>query len=134
MKSLRWSIRFAFTFAFLLISCFAAQAQNRVFVSGLGNDANACTRTSPCRNFQRGQDVVASGGEVVALDSASYGQLSIAKSVTITGEGVYAGITASSGNGVNIAAGGITVILRSLTLEGLGTGGIGINATNFSVL
>src|SRR5437870_843073 len=125
MKSLRWSIRFAFTFTFLLISCFATQAQNRVFVSGLGDDLNPCTRTSPCRNFQRAHDAVVSGGEVVALDSAGYGPLIITKSVTITGEGVMAGITAASGNGITIATAGITVNLSSLSIQGIGSGIIG---------
>src|SRR5437879_3814434 len=128
MKSLRWSIRFAFTFTFLLISCFAAQAESRVFVSGLGNDANACTRTAPCRNFQRGHDAVAFGGEVVALDSAGYGPVTITKSVTITGEGVMAGITAASGSGINIATAGINVNLRSLSIQGNGSGTSGIYA------
>ena len=122
MKTLPLSIRFAFTFAFLLICCFAAQAQNRVFVSGVGDDLNPCTRTSPCRNFQRGHDAVVAGGEVVALDSAGYGQVTITKSVTITGEGVFAGITAGSGNGITINTAGITVNLRLLRIEGLGSG------------
>jgi hypothetical protein len=134
MKSLRWSIRFAFTFTFLLISCFAALAESRVFVSGLGDDLNPCTRPSPCRNFQRGHNVVAAGGEVVALDSAGYGAVTITKSVTITGEGVMAGITAASGNGITIATAGITVNLRSLSIQGIGSGSSGIYATDFTVL
>ena len=80
---------------FVLSLCGLAQAQLRVFVSGVGSDANPCTRTAPCRNFQRGHDVVTSDGEVVALDSAGYGPVSITKSVTLTGDGVYAGITAT---------------------------------------
>ena len=134
MNKLRLSLLIG---AVLLVSvalCSTAQAQQRVFVSGTGDDLNPCTRTLPCRNFQRGHDAVLAGGEVVALDSAGYGQLTVTKSVTITGEGVYAGITASSGNGVTIATTGITVILRSLIIQGLGTGGRGIDATDFTVL
>ena len=135
MKNLHLPIRFACSFAFLLICAFATQAQQRVFVSGTGDDSNPCTRTSPCRNFQRGHDAVAPGGEVVALDSAGYGQVTITKSVTITGEGVMAGITAASGtNGISIATAGITVNLRSLSIQGNGTGDHGINATDFTVL
>src|SRR6266568_9607644 len=80
----------------------AAQAQARVFVSGLGSDGNPCSRTSPCRTFQHGHDVVAAGGEVIALDSAGYGGVSITKSVTINGEGVHAAITAISSDGIAI--------------------------------
>jgi hypothetical protein len=114
---------------FALSLCSTAQAQNRVFVSGAGDDLNPCTRAAPCRNFQRGHDAVASGGEVVALDSAGYGAVTINKSVSITGEGVYAGITAASGNGITIATAGITVNLRSLTIQGNGSGTHGVNVT-----
>jgi hypothetical protein len=134
MTAIRFTINTLITTAFVFTLAVTAQAQSRVFVSGLGDDLSPCSRTSPCRNFQRGHDAVAPGGEVVALDSAGYGPVTITKSVTITGEGVYAGITASSGNGVTIATAGITVILRSLTIEGLGTGDKGINATDFTVL
>ena len=134
MKAIHFYINTLTTTIFIFTLAVAAQAQNRVFVSGVGDDLNPCTRTLPCRNFQRGHDAVLAGGEVVALDSAGYGQLTITKSVTITGESVYAGISASSGNGITIATAGITVILRSLTLEGLGSGTNGINVTNFSVL
>jgi len=92
MKNLHLSIRFAFTFAFLLICCFTAQAQSRVFVSGVGSDANPCSRTAPCRTFQQAHNVVSAGGEVVVLDPAGYGQVTITKSVNIIGDGVYAGV------------------------------------------
>src|SRR6266567_614359 len=115
---------------FVLSLCGLAQAQLRVFVSGTGSDANPCTRMAPCRNFQRGHDVVTAGGEVVALDSAGYGTVSITKSVTLTGDGVYAGITVTSGDGVYISVGSSdTVVLRGLTLNGVGgTDGISFHA------
>lgn len=134
MRAIRFTSNFLTTTIFVFTLAVAVQAQQRVFVSGLGDDSNPCTRTSPCRNFQRGHDVVASGGEVVALDSAGYGQLTITKSVSITGDGVHAGITATSGNGVTIATAGVTVNLRSLTIDGLGSGDSGIYATNFTGL
>ncbi|HYR75263.1 MAG TPA: right-handed parallel beta-helix repeat-containing protein [Pyrinomonadaceae bacterium] len=119
---------------FALALCVTAQAQTRVFVSGVGSDVNPCSRTAPCRTFQQAHNVVSAGGEVVTLDSAGYGPLTITKSVSIIGDGVYAGISTSSGNGINIATAGITVILRSLTIEGLGSGTYGINASDFTVL
>jgi hypothetical protein len=115
-------------FAFAL--CSAAQAQTRTFVSGTGSDANPCTRVSPCRSFQRAHDVVVAGGEVIAVDSAGYGPVTITKSVSIIGDGGYAGINTSSGDGVTIATAGITVNLRSLTIAGLGSGANGINVTS----
>ena len=134
MKNLLSSIRFVFTFGFLLICGFAAQAQTRTFVSGLGSDANLCTRSAPCRSFQRAHDLVDSGGEVIAIDSAGYGPVAITKSVTIIGDGVYAGINTNALNAILIATPGITVNLRSLIIAGLGTADRGIYATDFTVL
>jgi hypothetical protein len=134
MKHLNSPVRFACTLAFLPICCFAAQAQTRTFVSGLGSDTNPCTRISPCRSFQRAHDVVVAGGEVIAIDSAGYGPITITKSVSIIGDGVYAGINTSSGNGVTIATAGITVNLRSLLIAGLGTATNGISVTSVGKL
>ena len=134
MKNLRLLIRFACLFALLVIGCFATQAQTRTFVSGLGSDANPCTRISPCRNFQRAHDVVNFGGEVIAVDAADYGPLIITKSVTILGDGVYAGVSTTSGSGVTIATAGVTVNLRWLIIEGLGSADFGIFATDFAAL
>src|SRR5437762_3017885 len=46
-----------------------AGALEHTFVSGLGNDANPCSRTSPCRNFKRAFAQTATGGEITPLDS-----------------------------------------------------------------
>ena len=127
-------IRFAFALTFLLICCFAAQAQTAAVVSGLGSDANPCTRISPCRSFQRAHDVVNAGGEVIAMDSAGYGPVTITKSVSIIGDGVYAGINTNSGHGITIATAGATVNLRSLIIEGLNSATDGIHATDFTAL
>src|SRR6516162_10067472 len=76
-----------------------AQARARVFVASYGNDANPCTFGSPCKTFQHAVDVVDDGGEVTAIDSAGFGPINIAKSVTITSpDGVEAGIVASPGS------------------------------------
>jgi hypothetical protein len=107
----------------------ASGTNQRTFVSAAsGNDANPCTRTAPCRNFAAAIAQTASGGEVIALDSGGYGPVTINQSVSlIAPQGVYAGITAFSGNAIEVNAGtGDTVMLRGLTLNGLG-GGIGVN-------
>jgi hypothetical protein len=114
-----------------LALCSIAQAQSRVFVSGVGDDLNPCTRTAPCRTFQHGHDVVAAGGEVVALDPGGFGTLTITKSVTITGEGVYAGITLSSaGTSISINSATAVVVLRNLSINGLGIGQLGIRVVD----
>ena len=68
------------------------------------------------------------GGEVVVLDSAGYGAFVISQPVSITAPpGVYAGITAFSGNGIEIDAGASdTVVLRGLTVNNQGSSGSGI--------
>ena len=128
---------FAFALLFLLPAV-VAQGQVRTFVSSAGSDANDCSRPSPCRNFQRAHDVVAAGGEVVALDSAGYGAVNITKSVTITGEGVYAAATSPSGGGnvVTVNGAGITVVLRNIHVQShpASVSGSGIFARNFAVL
>jgi hypothetical protein len=124
------SIRFALL-PFLLLTFFvsASEAQQRTFVSGLGNDANPCTRTAPCRTFGQAISQTNPGGEVIVLDSAGYGACAITKAVTVQApSGVYAGISVFSGDGIDIDAGGSdTVILRGLTVNNQGSTGTGID-------
>ena len=115
----------------------AAQAQLRVFVSAAaGNDVNPCSRTAPCRNFQRAHDVAFANGEIIVLDSGGYGTVSITKSITISGEGTTAAITVAAGaTGVNVAVAGGTVSLRNLYINGNGSGtNTGINVTAGKVI
>ncbi len=122
-----------------------AQGPQRTFVSAQnGNDANTvsnCSVTQPCRSFNAAIGVVRAGGEVVALDSGGYGQVTINKSVTLTAPtGVYVAVTAQAAgsNAIEVNAaggfqGGDTVVLRGLTLTGLG-GSNGILVTSVGTL
>jgi hypothetical protein len=121
------------------LSLFAAFAANpvhavqRVFVASFGNDANTatnCTFANPCRGFTAAMTVVDPGGEVVALDAAGYGAVTITKSVTLTANpGFYAGISASTGNAVTIATAGVEVVLRGLNINGVGaTNGVSMTS------
>ena len=109
----------------------AAAQLNRTAVSVLGNDANNCAVVTPCRSFGRAITQTNPGGEVVALDSAGYGPFTVDRAITIqAAPGVYAGITASTGNAVQITAGASDlVVLRGLTINGLGTAAAGIAFT-----
>jgi hypothetical protein len=115
--------------AAMLIASDPARAvlPQRTFVSGTGNDANPCSLVLPCRSFGAAIAAVASGGEVIALDSAGYGVMTITKSVSvIVPPGVHAAISVlSGGNGVTVNAAGMTVALRGLYVSGSG-GGAGI--------
>lgn len=102
----------------------------RTFVSGLGTDSGTCGRTAPCRSFAYAISQTASAGEIVVLDSAGYGSVTIGQSLTITNPGgVEAGISATSGaTAVTInAMTPSNVTLRGLTLEGGGVGATGID-------
>ena len=106
-----------------------AHAAQRAYVASTGNDANTatgCTLAAPCRGFTAAHSVVDPNGEIVALDAAGYGAVTITKSVTITTNGgFFAGIAASSGSGVTIATAGVNVTLRGLNINGIG-GSVGV--------
>ena len=118
-------------------ACLPAVAVQRVFVASYGSDANTATNCSfanPCRGFTAAMSVVDPGGEVVALDAAGYGAVTITKSVTITANpGFYAGISASTGNAVTIGTAGVKVTLRGLNINGVGAAN-GVLMTNGSGL
>jgi hypothetical protein len=98
----------------------------RTWVSGVGDDANPCSRTAPCKTFAGAISKTAIGGEIDALDPGGFGAVTITKSISIVAVGVVAGVLVSSGNGITVNAPGAVVVLRGLTIEGLGTGVNGI--------
>jgi hypothetical protein len=104
----------------------AAQA-TRTYVSGVGDDANPCSRTAPCKTFAGAISKTAAGGEINALDPGGFGAVTITKSITIDGGPGIAGVLVSGTNGITISAGsGDAVILRNLDIDGIGTGIKGI--------
>ena len=106
--------------------------QQRSFVASNGVDSNPCTITAPCRSFAAAIAKTSPNGEVIVLDSAGYGPVTINKSVSIIApQGVYAGVTVASGDGVTVDSPGAIVALRGLSINGQG-GNIGINVKNAS--
>ena len=95
----------------------AAQA-TRTFVSGVGNDADPCSRTAPCKTFSGALGKTAAGGEINCLDPGGYGALTITKSITIDCTGTYGSALSSSVTGFTINAAGISVILRGISING----------------
>ncbi|HLM01991.1 MAG TPA: hypothetical protein VK400_13125, partial [Pyrinomonadaceae bacterium] len=84
---------FVFTLSLTVIA--GAQA-TRTWVSGVGDDANPCSRTAPCRTFAGAISKTAGGGEMNALDPGGFGAVLITKSMTIDGTNVgHASILAS---------------------------------------
>lgn len=109
--------------AVLLLSG-GAHAAQRTFVSTAGSDANTalnCSTTAPCRGFAAALTVTDAGGEIIVLGSGGYGPVAIDKSVSVIAPpGVYAGISFFSGYGVQISTAGVEVVLRGLTINGMG--------------
>jgi len=110
------------------IFCPAAQAQaTRTWVSGVGDDANPCSRTAPCKTFAGAISKTAAGGEISVLDPGGFGAVTITKAITINGDGTLSSILAAGTNGVIVNAGvNDKVILRNLSINGAGTGINGI--------
>jgi hypothetical protein len=108
----------------LVVSVGSAHAQaTRTWVSGVGDDANPCSRTATCKTFAGAISKTAPAGEINVLDPGGFGAVTITKSITIRCDHVDAGVLVSGTNGivVNVGANDV-VVLDGLELEGLGTG------------
>jgi hypothetical protein len=108
-----------------------AQAQ-RTWVSGVGDDVNPCSRTAPCKTFAGALSKTGTGSEISVLDPGGFGTVNITKSITINGThgSGYGSILAAGATGVIINSATAIVRLKSLDINGVGTGvdGVRINA------
>ena len=103
-----------------------AQA-TRTWVSGVGDDANPCSRTAPCKTFAGAISKTATGGEINVLDPGGFGAVTITKAITISGGGELASVLVSGTNGIVVSAGPADmVIFRNIEINGIGTGINGI--------
>jgi hypothetical protein len=117
------------TGALLLAGLVQANAQaSRTWVSGVGDDANPCSRTAPCKTFPGAISKTAAGGDINVLDPGGFGAVTITKSISITDNGTgMGGILASLVNGIIVNAGvNDVVVLRGLIIDGFGNGLNGI--------
>ena len=97
-----------------------AQATH-TYVSGVGDDANPCSRTAPCKTFAGAISKTPPGGEIDALDPGGFGALTITKSIVLDGGGgqVASALVAGT-NGIVVApASNDVVIIHNLRLDGL---------------
>ena len=104
-----------------------AQA-SRTWVSGVGDDANPCSRTAPCKTFAGAISKTAGGGEIDALDPGGFGAVTITKAITLDGGGgQVASILVSGTNGIVVQAGVSDVVtIRNIEINGIGAGLSGI--------
>jgi hypothetical protein len=126
--------------ALFAISAPAHAQATRTWVSGVGNDADPCSRTAPCKTFAGAISKTTTNGIINCIDSGAYGALTIAKSITIDCHDVFASILNASPpdqpgtvTGVIINVGVDpkdplrTVRLRNIDISGSGSGLVGIS-------
>jgi hypothetical protein len=104
-----------------------AAAVQRTFVASFGDDANPCTLAAPCRGLGKAHAVTDAFGEIIILDSAGYGGVTIARSVSIIAPaGVYGGVSVFAVfDSIVVNGAGAEVRLRGLASNGQG-GNVGI--------
>ena len=98
-----------------------ARAQNlHSWVASNGNNANDCSRASPCASFQGAYSKTNAGGEITCVDSGDFGG-------SITGAGTLNKFTTGKLvlSGVNSHAGGTLISGGELRVDGsLGSGAV----------
>jgi hypothetical protein len=116
---------------FALMANPAMAQATRTWVSGVGDDANPCSRTAPCKTFAGAISKTAASGEINVLDPGGFGGVTITKSITIRSDGALAGMLVAGTSGIIInAAATDRVVLDGLDIEGLGTTGNSTNGIN----
>ena len=141
---------FAKTFAsiaFIVGLTITTPAQsNRTWVASNGNDANSCSRMSPCKTFAGAISRTNVNGEINCVNPDGYGAVTITKSVTIDCEDTQGATLASFVSGIVVNLGAMNggdpqrmVRLRGITINGtggnpgepgLGIRGIDVNSAN----
>jgi hypothetical protein len=133
----RHGLILAFMAAAIVPALYAAPAQaqaTRTWVSGVGDDANPCSRTAPCKTFAGAISKTATGGEINCLDPGGFGGVTIIKSISIICEHTVGGVL-SAGAGVNgivinLPAATDRVFLRGLDLNGAGNAQNGLRVVS----
>ena len=119
----------------LLASAPAHAQATRTWVSGVGDDANPCSRTAPCKTFAGAISKTAAGGEINCLDPGGFGAVTITKAISISCEAGTAGVLVSGTNAIVISAAATDeIFLKGLDIEGLGTGLNGIKVLSAGLL
>src|SRR6266849_9049249 len=110
-------------FAFCVFTPFAHAQATRTWVSGVGDDANPCSRTAPCKTFAGAISKTAAAGEIDCLDPGGFGALTITKSITLNCSATLGSVLVSGTNGIVITAATTdNVVLRNIQIQGIGSG------------
>ena len=92
--SRRSALVLALALAALAVPTAAFGQATRTWVSGVGDDANPCSRTAPCKTFAGAISKTANGGEINCLDPGGFGGVTITKSLTIKCQYTEGGVLA----------------------------------------
>jgi hypothetical protein len=142
MNRIALSLTIAATFLLLVLPTTSVYAQaSRTWVSGVGDDANPCIRTAPCKTFAGAISKTALNGEINCLDPGGFGTVTITKSISIDCHEIMGSVLFSGTNGINIPFNSFsaadtrkTVRLRNINLNGVVTGIVGIRISGGSVI
>jgi hypothetical protein len=108
----------------LALPASASAQATRTWVSGVGDDANPCSRTAPCKTFAGAISKTANGGEINCLDPGGFGGLTITKSLTIKCHYTEGGALVAGTNGIVVnATANDKVTLKGLDINGAGGAG-----------
>jgi parallel beta helix pectate lyase-like protein len=104
------------------LGCGAASAQaTRTWVSGVGDDANPCSRTAPCKTWAGAISKTAAAGEIDCLDSGGFGAVTITVSMTLACQAGTGGVLVAGTNGITVSvSAGSFVTLKGLDINGIG--------------
>src|SRR4030088_2635804 len=108
--------------AFLSTAASLQAQATRTWVSGVGDDANPCSRTAPCKTFAGAISKTGVNGEINCLDPGGFGAVTITKSITFDCHEVFGSVLVSGTNAIIINAAAGKVVLRNLNLNGNTTG------------
>ena len=112
--------------AFVSATPASAQA-TRTWVSGVGDDANPCSRTAPCKTFAGAISKTAANGEINCLDPGGFGAVTVIKAIALVCDAIGGSVLAAVTNGIIVRAGeNDAVLLSGIDIEGAGTGLSGV--------
>src|SRR5436853_2379827 len=107
----------------------------RTWVSGVGDDANPCSRTAPCKTLAGAISKTANGGEINCIDPGGFGAVTITKSMTIKCRYTEGGVLVSGTNAIIVnAANADKVTLDGLDINGLRLPSTGLSLSGVKVL
>src|SRR3569832_26922 len=91
----------------------AASAQaTRTWVSGVGDDANPCSRTAHCKTIAGAISKTAAGGEISVLVPGGFGTIIISMSISIEGGGSVGSLVVLIRFGFLVLGAGFVVFFR----------------------